>query len=42
MSDDECANCSFPMSAEERVIRARRICDECVERYAIDEWEAQR
>lgn len=44
MADDEwerCGNCQFPMSPEER-LRDRRICDECVEAYAIDEWEAQR
>lgn len=36
-----CGNCLFPMSLDER-LRDRRICDDCVETYAIDEWEAQR
>lgn len=37
-----CANCSGPLSFDEQVLRERRICDECAESYAIDEWEAQR
>lgn len=37
-----CANCSGPLSVEERFVLDLRICQECATTYAIDEWETKR
>lgn len=33
----DCANCGMPLSWDEG-----RNCQDCVERYAIDDWENKR